>query len=232
MTSISPKEILERTQLLRGLSEVWRDRLAGLARLDHFSAGHVIFREGDNVPGLYCVGTGVVRVAKDGPTGKQLVLHFAHPGHTFGEVAVFGNFCAPAAAEVVEDCLCAVIPTPVLRGLLEAHHELCLELLSATAHWVRSLVGLLEDIVLRDAAARLARYLLEIGPVASQQPFFLPVLKKDLAAHLNLTQETLSRTLRKLIDAQLITTETDGSICLRDRAELTKLAGLLMVGSS
>jgi CRP/FNR family transcriptional regulator len=232
MTSVSCQNIVEDTLLLRGLSQPWRDRLAQLARLDRFQAGQRIFSEGDAVQGLYCVGTGLVRVAKDGPTGKQLVLHFAHPGHTFGEVAVFGNFPAPATAYAVEDTMCAVIPTESLRGLLETHHELCLELLGATAHWVRSLVGLLEDIVLRDAAARLARYLLALDPKADSKAFTLPVLKKDLAAHLNLTQETLSRTLRKLVDAELIESGADGSIRIRDTEELRKLAGVDWVGAT
>jgi CRP/FNR family transcriptional regulator, dissimilatory nitrate respiration regulator len=226
MTSVSCRNILEDTRLLLGLSQQWRERLAQLSRIERFTAGQTIFREGDEVRGLFCVGTGLVRVFKDGPTGKQLVLHFAHPGHTFGEVAVFGNFPAPANADAAEDTLCAVIPTDSLRGLLETHHELCLELLSATSHWVRSLVGLLEDIVLRDAAARLARYLVALDKSADSQSFTLPVLKKDLAAHLNLTQETLSRTLRKLADAGLIVSAPDGSIRISGAEELRRLAGL------
>jgi CRP/FNR family transcriptional regulator len=232
MTSVICQSIIENTGLLHGLSRPWRDRLAQLARLDRFTAGQLIFQEGDPVKGLYCVGSGLVRVVKDGPTGKQLVLHFAHAGHTFGEVAVFGNFPAPATAEAVEDTLCAVVPTDSLRALLEQHHELALELLSATSRWVRSLVGLLEDIVLRDAAARLARYLLSLDPTADSKAFTLPVLKKDLAAYLNLTQETLSRTLRKLADAELIDSAADGSIRIRDVEGLRKQAGLDWVSAT
>jgi len=230
MTNVSCKMVLDRTALLRGLSPGWLERLAKLAHVAQFSAGQVIFREGEDVPGLCCVGQGLVRVFKDGPTGKQLVLHYAQAGHTFGEVAVFGQFLAPATAEAVEDSLCAVIPTASLRGLLEAHHELCLELLTATAQWVRSLVGLLEDIVLRDASARVARYLLEADGQANHQTFTLPVLKKDLAASLNLTQETLSRTLRKLVEGGFIESTPDGAILILDASGMVQVASLGLTG--
>lgn len=224
MPVVSPAAVLENTQLLQGLSAHWRARLAELARISRFSAGQVIFREGEPVPGLYCVGVGLIRVVKDGPTGKQFVLHFAHPGQTFGEVAVFGDFDAPASADAVEESVCAVIPREALQGLLRQHHELCLQLLGSTSRWVRSLVGLIEGIVLRDAGARVARYLCEVAPNAGPRPFALGVLKKDLAAHLNLTQETLSRTLRKLADAQLIDTLPDGTVRIRDGMALRSVA--------
>jgi CRP/FNR family transcriptional regulator, dissimilatory nitrate respiration regulator len=226
---VSPAAVLRNTQLLQGLSEHWCTRLAELARLSRFSAGQLIFHEGQPVPGLYCVGTGLVRVVKDGPTGKQFVLHFAHPGQTFGEVAVFGDFDAPASAEAVEDSLCAIIPREALQGLLREHHELCLQLLGSTSRWVRSLVGLIDGIVLRDSGSRVARYLCEVAPselVPSElaRPFALGVLKKDLAAHLNLTQETLSRTLRKLADAGIIDSLPDGTVRIRDGIALRNVA--------
>jgi CRP/FNR family transcriptional regulator len=79
------------------------------------------------------------------------------------------------------------------------------------AIWVRHLLGLVEDLTLRDAVGRFARYLLDVS--AQQGPsgeglVELPSLKKHLASHLNLTSETFSRTLRRLSDAGLVSSET------------------------
>ena len=224
MTDVSAADILEQTQILSGLSQSWRAQLSQLSRVVRFSAGQVVFREGAPPPGLYGVGSGLVRVVKEGPTGRQLVLHFAHPGHSFGEVAVFGNFDAPASAEAVEDSVCAMIPRESLQLLLKEHHDLCLELLGSTARWVRSLVELIEGIVLRDSGSRVARYLGEVARTVDGQAFPLPVLKKDLALHLNLTQETLSRTLRKLVEANVIASLPDGVIRIVDTDGLRKIA--------
>jgi CRP-like cAMP-binding protein len=200
----SAKSILGRTRLLENLAPEWRERLASEARVLSFSKGQTIFQQSDPCPGLYCVGQGRVRLFKLSPSGKELVLHFAEPGGTFAEVAAIAGFEVPANAEAVEDTVCALLPAERLRQLLREHHALCLGLLTGMSYWVQHLVGMLEDIVLRDAAGRVARHLLEADLSQGREAFQLKLLKKDLASHLNITSETLSRTLRRLADAGLI----------------------------
>ena len=86
-------------------------------------------------------------------------------------------------------------------GRFEGERQ-ALGMMSGLTLWVRHLVGLMEDVVLRDAAGRLARYLLD-SQVGDDGLVELPTLKRHLASHLNLTSETFSRTLRRLIDAGL-----------------------------
>lgn len=220
MTEMSKAySVLKGCSLLRGLSPEWLEALAREARVARAVRGQVVFRQGEDCPGLYCVSEGLVRVFQISPAGKELVLHFAEPGQTFGEVAALGDFPAPANAQAVEDTLYVVVPAERLRQLLANHHELALQLLSGMALWVRRLVGLLEDIVLRDAAGRVARHLLRSSPDDSSA-FHLPMLKKDLAAHLNLTSETLSRTLRRLVESGAIETTSDQQIRVLDRTVL------------
>ncbi|MFH1748157.1 MAG: Crp/Fnr family transcriptional regulator, partial [Planctomycetota bacterium] len=225
---LSAREILRKCGLFRTLSEQWIDLLAAEATVRRFKKGHGIFRQGDECPGLYCVGTGLVRVFKLAPSGKEHVLHFADPGKTFAEVAAMGEFTVPAHAEAVEDTVCVLLPTDRFQRLLKQHHELCLQLLGGMSFWVRQLIGLLEDIVLRDASGRVAHHVLEADPGSGKETFSLPVLKKDLASHLNLTSETLSRTLRRLAESGLIEMGPGQRIRILDPPALRDVAeGLL-----
>jgi len=222
------KEILRKCGLFRTLSEQWIELLAAEAIVRRFKKGHRIFRQGDECPGLYCVGTGLIRIFKVAPSGKDHVLHFADPGKTFAEVAAMGDFAVPAHAEAVEDSVCALLPSDRFQRLLKNHHELCLQLLGGMSFWVRQLVGLLEDIVLRDAGGRVARHVLQADPSGGKEAFSLPVLKKDLASHLNLTSETLSRTLRRLAESGLIEMGAGQRIRILNFAALRDVAeGLL-----
>ncbi len=182
--------------------------LADLAVLRRFARGQTIIRPEQNPPGMFIVAEGQVRIYTLAATGKEHVLHLAGPNQTFLEVAVMGDFKSPAFCEAIEDTTAVMLPSAEFRRALQSNHPLCLQILASMSFWVRHLVGLLEDIVLRDAAGRVARYLLT---EAERQggTIELPSLKKHLASHLNLTSETLSRTLRRLSDAGLIGSGSD-----------------------
>ena len=194
-------------------------RLAAMARLCKFRKGHLIFNDNDPCPGVYVVGKGMVRVFKKGAGGKEHTLHIVEPGGTFAEVASMGAFNVPACAESVEPSVCVLLPQGPFRKALEEDHPLCLGMLSGLTLWVRHLVGLLEDVVLRDAAGRIARYLLEARQ-ADDGTVALPSLKRYVASHLNLTSETFSRTFRRLLDAKLIAVMAKNRVKIVDRGKL------------
>jgi len=198
-------------------------RLVTIARLCKFDKGQRIFREGEDCPGVYVVGSGLVRVFKTGAGGKEHVLHMVGPGGTFAEVAAIGAFPVPADAEAIAPSTCALLPADRFRQALEEDHPLCLGLMTGLTLWVRHLVGLMGDVVLRDAGARLARYLLRCK-TSPDGTIELPTLKRHLASHLNLTSETFSRTLRRLMDAGLIAQEQGNSVRLLDAKALRRVA--------
>jgi CRP/FNR family transcriptional regulator len=216
-------EIIRGCGLFGGLTPGSLEKLTKIARTVRFGRGQTIFREGDPCPGIYVVGEGTVRVFKTAPSGKEHVLHFARAGMTFAEVAAIGRFDCPAHADVTEDSICVLIPEAGLRRIIDEDHGFCIEIMSGMSKWVHHLVGLLEDLVLRDATARVARHLIKSDSTGGRAEFTLPMRKKDLASHLNLTSETLSRTLHRLVDCGLI--ETQGQrIRIFDLAKLEEVA--------
>lgn len=218
-------QILDPCPFFARVDPAGRARLRAMATLARFSKGETIFRQDDPCPGIYVIGSGQVRIYKISASGKEHVLHIAGPGQTFAEVAVIGGFSCPAGAEALEPTECALLPTAAFRSALEQDHALTLAILGSMAHWVRHLVGLMEDLVLRDATSRVARFLAE----AERDPagtVTLPSLKKHLASHLNLTSETLSRSLRRLEESGLIELSAAGAIRVADLVGLKALAAL------
>lgn len=199
--SLQALKILARCQMFGRVSEEGMQQLAAMSQVLQLSRGQIVFHQGDEPPGMYVVGSGTVRIYKIAPNGKEHVLHLAGPGLTFAEVAVMGNFPCPAMAEAIEPTEVVLLPAGPFMKALKSNHELPFQLLIGMAGWVHHMVDTLEDIVLRDATGRLCRYFVDthINGIAT-----LPKFKRHLASKLNLTSETLSRVLRRLLDEQLI----------------------------
>jgi CRP/FNR family transcriptional regulator, dissimilatory nitrate respiration regulator len=216
-------DILHACRLFSQVQPAGFARLAAIARLCRFRKGEVVFREEQPCPGVYVVGQGLVRVFKTAAGGKEHVLHIVGPGNTFAEAAAVGGFNVPASAEAVADSTCALLPLEPFRKALAEDHELCLGMMTGMTMWVRHLVTLMEDVVLRDAAGRLARFLLA-AQCDRDGAVVLPGLKRHLASHLNLTSETFSRTLRRLVEAGLIAELDNNRLRLLDRKTLQQVA--------
>ncbi|MHC4444720.1 MAG: Crp/Fnr family transcriptional regulator [Planctomycetota bacterium] len=217
-------DILVNSVFFKGLSPESLACIEPITRRVKYKAGQTIFREGDPCPGIFVVGSGAVRVYKLATSGKEHVLHFVYPGMTFAEVAAIGQFNCPAFAEAIEDTVCALVAKDGFIRALHSNHDLCLQLMESMAYWVRQLVGHLEDIVLRDAVGRVAQHLIKVGSPTYDVEFALPTLKKDLASHLNLTSETLSRTLRRLADAGMIDMPDQHHLRILNRKALIETA--------
>lgn len=218
-------QILETCPLFAQVPADSFQRLAIMATLRTFKAGEQIFREGDDCPGVYIVSNGLIRIYKTGPGGKEHVLHMVAPGQTFAEVAAIGDFAVPASAQAVADSQCVLLPSEPFRKMLDDDHLICRGMLTGLTRWVRHLVDLIEDVVLRDAAGRLARYLLDMPEERDENAIVrLPTLRRHLASHLNLTSETFSRTIRRLGEAGLIDPIDAGTIRLLDRDKLRMVA--------
>ena len=216
--------ILADCALFRGISAGHRQALVRMAKKMAFKTGALVFKQDDPCPGIYCVGTGIIRVYRIGGGGKEHTLHMVGPGQTFAEVAVIGGFPCPAFAEVTQAAECVLLPNQHIQNMLRTEHAFCLELLVGMSHWVRHLTGFLEDFTLRDASGRVARHLSQAKPDA-RGTIGLPGLKKHIASHLNLTSETFSRVLRKLADADVVEIIDDKRLRVLDRAALENLGG-------
>lgn len=162
------------------------------------------------VPSLACVGAGLPNVSTL-PASR----------------AAIGGYSCPATAQAIAESTCVLLPTKPFMMILRTQHQLCLEIMTGMCAWVRTLVGLLEDITLRDATGRVARMIADLTDTAGGE-VQLPAMKKHMASHLNLTSETLSRTLRRLADLGVIESGNQ-SLRVIDKEHLQSIAiGKLM----
>lgn len=138
-----------------------------------------------------------MKVFKVSPSGTEQVLTLAGPGETFAEAALFQGGGYPASAQAVQESELLFLEREVLLEALRRDPELALRILGGLSLKLRRMVRLVEDLSLRDARGRVARYLLarwEPGGGALR----LPASQAVVARLLGLATETFCRTLRTL----------------------------------
>lgn len=217
-------EILRGCGWLAGLPDDALRALAGMASTRRYPAGASLLREGQPCPGVFVLGTGSVRIERTAASGKTHLLELVRAGGSFAEVAVLRGIPCPASAVAAENVVCALLPRERFRARLDADHALCLALLQSVTGWARGLVKLLDDLTLRDATGRVASRLLALHVRAGGEPFALPLRRKDLASQLNLTSETFSRIMRRLLDDGVIAEDASRRIRVPDADRLAALA--------
>jgi CRP/FNR family transcriptional regulator, cyclic AMP receptor protein len=121
---------LTQSPLFRNLDEMERAQILIIGDVRSYSAGDVLFREGDPGDGLYLIVKGSVRISKMSITGEE-ALAVLEPPAFLGEMALIDESPRAADGIVNEDSVLFFIPLPGLRALIEAQHGIALKLLYA-----------------------------------------------------------------------------------------------------
>ena len=197
------REILKNVPLFAGLGETDLDDLMGIVRINEHPRGELLFSEGEPAEGFFIVLDGRVKVYKLSPEGKERILHVIQPGGTFAEAAIFGEGLYPAYAEPLQVSKLLFLPKDALLALLRDNSRISINMIAGLSRFLRQFANQIEDLTFKDVPSRLARYLMDLSR-GTKRTVDLPISKSQLASNLGTVSETLSRTLRKLSEDDLI----------------------------
>ncbi|MEW5763975.1 MAG: Crp/Fnr family transcriptional regulator [Acidobacteriota bacterium] len=193
--------------LLQGLAPQDLECLARIASARRYEAGEVLFLAGDEAAGFFLVLTGQVKVSRFGADGREQVIHLLGPGQPCGEVPVFEGGAYPATASALGRVDSLFLARAAFLELAGRRPQILLGMLAILSRRLRALVDLVDDLSLKEVAARLARHLLALQREAGGDRVELETAKGTLASRLGMSPETLSRTLAKLQRQRLISVE-------------------------
>ncbi|OAJ71914.1 Crp/Fnr family transcriptional regulator [Methylobacillus sp. MM3] len=162
--------------------------------------GGIVFNRGDTAHSLFMLISGQVKLAVNSPQGTEKVIGIIGPGESFGEAIIFLDQASfPIYAQATTDSQLLLIPKQVIFNLLERDMTVSRKMLAGLSVRNRQLVQDIESVALLTSTQRLIGYLLQISAGSNvTSRVTLPASKTMIASLLNLTPETLSRTMLKL----------------------------------
>ncbi len=222
-------DVLKRMQeldLFRGVPAEKLRVLAERSRYRTYKAGEMFIGEADPAHAFYVVITGQIKLYKSSPEGKEQTLNLLRPGDPFGMCTAFAIDSFPANAMALEKSDVLLIPGPVMETVAMEEPRLLLNIIGIISDRLRESMALIESLSLKEIPQRLAAFLLHglrrEGEKGTNR-LVLTITQRELAKILGATPEALSRAIRRMSNAGILT--MDGrSIRILDREGLVALA--------
>ena len=224
---------LSGAEVFSALSDEERGAIAEHAVARTLGSRRVVFWRGDPCTHLHVVVEGAVKLTVGGEQ-RQNVLDFVGPGGVFGEEAVFsGDDHQTTASTLGRTVLIAIEAAPFSR-LAQHAPRAAWAVLNGLSRRVTRLARHMERLTSLSAEQRLAAYLLSGAHVltgrngrwkgqVNEDGAVVGPSRRDLASHLAVSPETLSRTIAAFRGRNWIEAGRRG-ISVTDEAAL---AGLL-----
>ena len=200
-------EMLRKIPYFSMLSQAELALIAAVTVERHYNRGDLILIEGESEGALHYVCTGLVKVFKASPEGKEQVLRLIGAGYTFNDVPALDGGPNPASVAAVEPASVYVIRRSGLYKLITTRPEVAEAVVLTLAKTLRHLVALVEDLSLRNVTARVAKILFDREISAQQGQHLHRLTQTEMAALVGSTREVVGRALKEL--------ETAGAIEMR-----------------
>lgn len=191
-------------QLFSGLPAEDLATIAGFTTSLSLAKDDYLFHEGEPSRGCYIVQSGALNVHRVNAAGKEQVIHVFRSGESMAEASLASPTGYPANARAVEASTVLLIPKGPILELIGRRPDIAMRMLGSMSVHLRVLVGMLDDLTLKDVETRLLNWLVKHGRDARGGVIKLSGTKRVLAAELGTSSETLSRTLARLRDQKLI----------------------------
>ena len=173
------------------LNDEQLEKLKKISVIKKFNAKEILFYEGDAPIYLYVLLQGTLKVYKTNHKGQQIFLHQFYPGGLVAELANFENIPYPATAEFMSDSEVLRIDYKALEQDFFKNPDISFEIIKSLIAKHKILIDVIQKEVILTADAKVAKFILENGEL------FKTLKNTQVASILNLTPETLSRTLTK-----------------------------------
>jgi CRP/FNR family transcriptional regulator len=197
-----------KTSLFSSLSSEQVSRLGCVFRPARYRKNQILFFEGGVAQHLFALHAGLVKLVKSLENGKDRITGILFPGQLFGLEAL-SNPTYPVTAVTLRDSeICAASREEVVV-FLQSNPEIALGMVRFLVAEVGRIRAQVTDMSFKDARMKVATFLLslvasDLTPHNGRVTLTLPLSRQEISEVLELSPETISRTLGAFRREQLI----------------------------
>ncbi|NLO80524.1 MAG: Crp/Fnr family transcriptional regulator [Xanthomonadaceae bacterium] len=195
--------MLHQHYLFSAFTEPQLNSLAEHVRMLRVPAERILFQHGDPAERFFLVVSGQIKLFRTTPDGQEKVMELMGPGRSFAEAIMFmEQHRYPVSAQALQETRLLAVPNQPYLALLRDNPQACFRLLGDLSMRLHQRLNEIEGLTLRNAATRVARYLLSRFPGEPRAGAVvqLDAPKQLIASQLGMKPETFSRVLASLAE--------------------------------
>lgn len=213
---------MHKVPIFSNLNEEEMQQIADIITDREYKKGESIYLAGDLEERLYVINHGKVKIYKVSETGKEQIIRILYPGDFMGELSLFARSPLDTNAEALEATAVCVIDGNKLNQIIKDVPSIAVKIIEELSKRLQSAENMIESLGLHDVEQRIADTLLRMS--GEKNEVTLAITKKDLASHMGMSQETLSRKLSSFQEMGLIKQIGQRTIMILNREGLEDIA--------
>lgn len=201
---MNKSDILSRISLFENLSPQQLDSVAEITTNRMVKKREQLFHSGAPGDLVFVLVQGAVQLYNISPDGREVVLKVVKPGEMFGEVVLFERETYPVSSVALKNSQLFSFSRSSFLRLLD-QTEFRDAFIAQIMKKMRYLTVQFHNLSSYEVADRLLIFLKDHH--GDSKEFTIGLSKKDIAAAIGTTSETLSRTIKRLQECGKITWE-------------------------
>lgn len=208
--------MLENIVFFDQLNEKEIQKLEQISHFKKYKKDEFLFLEGEEPKWITILTKGMIKIYKTSPKGKEIFISNIRPVSFVAELANFENIKYPASAVFCSDGEVLKIDYEEFYKDFLQNPKICFELLKSIAGKLKVMNSVIKQEVTLDSDGKIALF------ISENFDSFCTLKNNQIAKILNLTPETLSRTLSKFKKENSLLTDNNGKIIQFDKEKLSK----------
>jgi CRP/FNR family transcriptional regulator len=192
---------IRQSTFFKGLSSNHYRELASIVRLQKLKKRGYLFHENEQGENMFLLLGGNLQLHKNTEEGREVVIRIVKPSEVFAEVVLFERDRYPVSARALVDSEVLVFSRDRIHQLL-CQKDFRNAFIAMLIGRQRYLAERIQELTTLDVEQRFFNFLK--AQYGTKNPIYTPLSKKDIAAAIGTTPESLSRLIFRLHKEQVI----------------------------
>ena len=188
--------------------------------------GDVIFEEGENVNGIFCIKDGICKLTKLSANGKDHIVKLVSKGELLGQRSMISDEPVNLSAVALEDMEVCFIPKTEVMGFFDKNNQFSMNVMRSICGDLKDADDHMVNLAQKTVKERLAETLLYLNETFGKNEdnsLKVQLSRDELASMIGTATESCIRLLSDFKKLDLI--ELNGKkIILKDISKLKKMA--------